>query len=99
MTAPPPLIAGNWKMHGTAASLGEARAVAARVGTGGVRVAICPPATLVQRVSEALAGSAVLVGGPDCHLEEGGALTRDASAQMLVDARATLAVLRHSERR
>src|SRR5260221_8882790 len=99
MTAPPPLIAGNWKMHGTAASLGEARKVAARVGTGGVRVAICPPATLVQRVSEALAGSAVLVGGQDCHFEEAGAFTGDVSAEMLADAGATLVILGHSERR
>ncbi|SRR5258706_10008919 len=99
MTAPPPLIAGNWKMHGTAASLGEARKVAARVGAGGVRVAICPPATLVQRMSEALAGSAVLVGGQDCHFEEAGAFTGDVSAEMLADAGAALVILGHSERR
>jgi triosephosphate isomerase len=99
MTAPTPLIAGNWKMHGTAASLGEARAVAARVGGGVARVAICPPATLIQRMSEALAGSAVLVGGQDCHFEEAGAFTGDVSAEMLADAGAALVILGHSERR
>jgi triosephosphate isomerase len=99
MTAPTPLIAGNWKMNGTAASLPEARAVAARVDGRRARVAICPPATLIQRTSEALAGSAVLVGGQDCHREASGAFTGDVSAEMLVDAGATLVILGHSERR
>ena len=99
MTAPTPLIAGNWKMNGTAASLPEARAVAARVDGRRARVAICPPATLIQRMSEALAGSAVLVGGQDCHREASGAFTGDVSAEMLADAGATLVILGHSERR
>ena len=99
MTAPTPLIAGNWKMNGTAASLPEARAVAARVDGRRARVAICPPATLIQRTSEALAGSAVLVGGQDCHREASGAFTGDVSAEMLADAGATLVILGHSERR
>ena len=51
MTAPTPLIAGNWKMHGLAASLDEARAVAAAlaggVGAKATRVAICPAAPLI----------------------------------------------------
>ncbi|HEV7384234.1 MAG TPA: triose-phosphate isomerase [Phenylobacterium sp.] len=99
MTAPTPLIAGNWKMNGTAASIAEARAVAAQVGGRRARVAICPPATLIQRMSAALAGSAVLVGGQDCHREANGAFTGDISAEMLVDAGATLVILGHSERR
>ena len=45
MTAPTPLIAGNWKMNGTSASLDEAKAVAQGVGECPARVAICPPAT------------------------------------------------------
>ncbi|HZZ69750.1 MAG TPA: triose-phosphate isomerase, partial [Phenylobacterium sp.] len=44
MTAPTPLIAGNWKMNGGSAQIAEARAVAAGVsGKGPARVAICPP--------------------------------------------------------
>lgn len=34
MTRPTPLIAGNWKMNGDGAALGEARAVAAGLGAG-----------------------------------------------------------------
>jgi len=99
MTAPTPLIAGNWKMNGTAASIDEARAVAAGVGGGKVRVAICPPAPLIHRMSEALAGSAVLVGAQDNHSEAVGAFTGDVSAEMLADAGARLVILGHSERR
>jgi triosephosphate isomerase len=62
-------------------------------------VAICPPATLVQRLAEVLADSAVLVGGQDCHAEEAGAFTGDVSAAQLADAGAALVILGHSERR
>lgn len=99
MTAPTPLIAGNWKMNGLASSVVEARAVAAGVDAGHVRVAICPPSILIHRMSEALAGSPVLVGGQDAHFDDSGAFTGDISAEMLADAGAKLVILGHSERR
>jgi len=99
MTAPTPLIAGNWKMNGVAASLAEARATAAGLGATTARVAICPPATLTARAAEALKGTKLLVGGQDCRAEASGAFTGDVSAAMLVDAGASLVILGHSERR
>lgn len=99
MISPTPLIAGNWKMNGLASSLAEAEAVAAGVGNTRVRVAICPPALLIHRMSEALAGSKVLVGGQDAHWDDAGAFTGDVSAEMLADAGAKLIILGHSERR
>lgn len=99
MTAPTPLIAGNWKMNGLAAALSEAKAVAAGLDGVTARVAICPSSLLVHRMSEALAGTAVLVGGQDAHWEETGAFTGDVSAAMLADAGAKLVILGHSERR
>jgi triosephosphate isomerase len=99
MTAPTPLIAGNWKMNGDAALIDEARSVAAQLGGKEVRVAICPPATLIERISRALAGTAVIVGAQDCHCDESGAFTGDISAEMLADAGARLVILGHSERR
>ena len=99
MTAPQPLIAGNWKMNGLAASLDEARAVAAGAGGGPARVAICPPSVLIHRMSQALAGTDVLVGGQDHHHDDAGAFTGDVSAGMLADAGARLVILGHSERR
>ena len=99
MTAPTPLIAGNWKMNGLAASLDEAKAIAAGLAGAPARVALCPPAVLLHRMAEALAGSRVLVGGQDHRAEVAGAFTGDISAEMLADAGATLTILGHSERR
>jgi triosephosphate isomerase len=50
-------------------------------------------------MSDALAGSAVLVGAQDCHWEVSGAYTGDVSAPMLAEAGARLVILGHSERR
>ncbi len=99
MTSPTPLIAGNWKMNGVAASLTEAQGVAAGLSETKARVAICPPATLVERAASALKGSSVLVGGQDCRAEASGAFTGDVAAEMLADAGASLVILGHSERR
>lgn len=96
-----PLIAGNWKMFGAAPALAEARALAAALAEtpAAAEVVLCPPATLICRMSAALAGSAVAVGGQDCHVEAEGPFTGDVSAEMLADAGATWVVLGHSERR
>ena len=99
MTASAPLIAGNWKMNGLRASLGEATAIAKGAQGSHARVAICPPSLLIHQMSEALAGTKVLVGGQDIHWEEAGAFTGDVSAEMLADAGARLVILGHSERR
>ena len=99
MTTPTPLIAGNWKMNGTGPALSEARAIAAGAPAQGVRVALCPPATLVERMASALAGARVEIGGQDCHSQANGAFTGDVSAEMLREAGATLVILGHSERR
>ena len=90
------LVAGNWKMNGTAADLAEARAIAAGVGEG-VDAALCLPATLIERAGRALPGFAI--GGQDVRAEKAGAFTGDISAQMLVDAGARLTIVGHSERR
>ena len=88
-------------MHGVGASLSEAEAVAAslRDSPAAGRVALCPPATLIDRMAQMLAGTSVLVGGQDCRAEVSGAFTGGISAGMLVDAGASLVILGHSERR
>jgi triosephosphate isomerase len=88
-------------MHGLTASLDEARALAAALEARPppARVAICPPATLINRMAEALAGLPILIGGQDCRPEPAGAFTGDLSAEMLIDAGASLVILGHSERR
>lgn len=95
------LVAGNWKMNGLGASLGEAEALAKALQeqAAACRVALCPPATLTERMAHILEGSAVELGGQDCHAEASGAFTGSVSADMLVDAGAALVILGHSERR
>ena len=99
MTAPQPLIAGNWKMNGLAADLAEAKSVAAGLGATPARVAICPSATLIAQMAWALKDTAVAVGGQDCRAEASGAFTGDVAAEQLADAGASLVILGHSERR
>ncbi|MDO9586344.1 MAG: triose-phosphate isomerase [Brevundimonas sp.] len=94
------LIAGNWKMNGLGASLGEVETLCAALADDrpACRVALCPPATLIERMVRR-AGQGVEIGGQDCRAETHGAFTGDISAQMLKDAGATLVILGHSERR
>ncbi len=90
------LVAGNWKMNGVAGDLTEAQAIAAGAGEG-CDVALCLPATLIERAARALPGFAI--GGQDVHAAVSGAHTGDISAAMLVDAGARLTIVGHSERR
>ena len=96
------LIVGNWKMNGIAATLAEAKNIAAGldgVRSNGVTVVICPPTTLIAQANYALKGTCVALGGQDCHAQKSGAHTGDISAQMLADAGATYVIVGHSERR
>jgi len=82
--------------------LARARGIAdRRRGAPGLAcdILVCPPATLLRPVGEALAGAGVDLGGQDCHVEAGGAHTGDVSAEMLRDAGCRYVILGHSERR
>ena len=95
------LLAGNWKMNGLKGALGEIRALG-RAFTDEAPpgdVLICPPATLVSEAAKAASGTAVAIGGQDCHAQPSGAFTGDISAEMLRDAGATAVIVGHSERR
>ena len=96
-----PLIAGNWKMNGVAASAGElAKIVAGATGLlGKAELMVCPPATLIALFAAAARGSAVRIGAQDCHADASGAHTGDISAEMLADAGASAVIVGHSERR
>lgn len=93
------LAAGNWKMNGTAASLSEIDALIAAHPSPGCEVLICPPASLLSRLSDRAAGSALRTGGQDCHPETSGAHTGDISAEMIADAGGAYVIVGHSERR
>ena len=92
------LVAGNWKMHGLSAHLGEVRAIAAAARDyPGVDVALCLPSILIERAVRVAPGLAI--GGQDVHSAHKGAHTGCTSALMLLDAGASLTIVGHSERR
>ncbi len=89
------LIAGNWKMNGSVAALGEIDVIAAASMPLAVDVVICPPFTLIA----AACGRGVPIGAQDCHAKPSGAHTGCIAADMLVEAGATYCIVGHSERR
>jgi triosephosphate isomerase len=96
-----PLVAGNWKMNGLAASRSELTRIIAGAGAlaGKANLMICPPATLIASFAAAARGSEVAIGSQDCHADAAGAHTGDISAEMLADAGARAVIVGHSERR
>ncbi len=93
------LAAGNWKMNGSSAALSEVTALLAAQPAPNCEMLLCPPATLIAPMAVAARGSALRVGGQDCHPEAAGAHTGDISAALLKDAGASHVILGHSERR
>jgi triosephosphate isomerase len=93
------LVAGNWKMNGLTASLGELRRMAEGAGGARLDVAVCPPATLIGAAVATAAGSRVMIGGQDCAPQPSGAYTGDIAAEMIADLGGRLVIVGHSERR
>lgn len=85
-------------MNGVASSLEELSAIArGATDQPSVDVALCLPATLIERSHRLVPDFAV--GGQDVHAASNGAHTGDVSAEMLVDAGARVVIVGHSERR
>ncbi|WP_374652690.1 triose-phosphate isomerase [Dongia sp.] len=97
-----PLVAGNWKMNG---SLAMASALVGDIkarhqgGALPVDLLLCPPFPYLAPVGADLAGTAIALGGQDCHVKANGAHTGDVSAAMLADLGCRFTILGHSERR
>ncbi|MBO0716364.1 MAG: triose-phosphate isomerase [Rhizobiales bacterium] len=95
-----PLVAANWKMNGLKASIAELdKIIAGARALAAVDLVVCPPATLIASFAAKAQGTAVIIGGQDCHAEAAGAYTGDISAEMLRDAGAAAVIVGHSERR
>jgi triosephosphate isomerase len=96
-----PLVAGNWKMHGSRAEAARlAGELIARGCGGGVAEAIvCPPFVHLAEVHGELDGSRIGLGAQDVCAEEQGAHTGEVSAEMLADVGCRYVIVGHSERR
>jgi triosephosphate isomerase len=96
-----PLLAGNWKMHGTRSEAVKlAHALVGRVGaTSGRQVLLAPPFTALEAVAETITGSRILLGAQNVHWDTKGAFTGEISTAMLKEARCSHVIIGHSERR
>jgi triosephosphate isomerase (TIM) len=111
--SPFPLIAGNWKMNGTAAFASDlagslasksdlAGSLASKMeeaGNNSFEMLLCPPAPFLGATRAALGLADIALGGQDCHMEENGAHTGDIAAAMLADCGCRYVIVGHSERR
>jgi triosephosphate isomerase (TIM) len=96
-----PLVAGNWKMHGTRASVAELIEGLRHLHLpGDVDVAVFPSCLHAGPVVDGLKGSKISVGAQDCAIDPmPGALTGEVAASQLLDAGCALVLVGHSERR
>ena len=96
-----PLVAGNWKMHGTRASVAELiEGLSRQALPAGIEVAVFPSCLHIAQVVTGLAGKSIAVGAQDCAVESApGALTGEVAASQLQDADCSLVLVGHSERR
>lgn len=94
-------IAGNWKMN---TNFEEAIALSKDIvntlgNTTDVDIAVCPPYTNLQAVSEIVKGSAIKLGAQDVHWEKSGAYTGKVSCDMLKSVGVQYVIIGHSEQR
>ncbi len=104
MTDRQPLVAANWKMNGTRASVnallhGFMQGLPENGPENGVEVLVCAPFIHLPLVTELLADSAIGVGAQTLSEYENGAYTGEISADMLRDYGCRYVIIGHSERR
>jgi triosephosphate isomerase (TIM) len=91
------LVAGNWKMHGSRASV--AALLDALVKESPRGCAVCPPFPYLPQVAERLRGSTIAWGAQNVSEHAQGAHTGEVSAAMLAEFGCRYVIVGHSERR
>ncbi len=95
-----PVVAGNWKMHGSRADNAHLIRELADGDSGGlIDVIVCPPFVYLWEVSRLLRESAMSLGAQDVCAEAAGAFTGEVAAAMLKDVGCRYTLVGHSERR
>ena len=96
-----PLVAANWKMNGTLASMAPlVDAIKAGLNTElNMEVAICAPYVYVPELNHRLQGTGIAVGAQNVSEHEAGAYTGEISTAMLHDFDCRYIIVGHSERR
>jgi len=96
-----PLVVGNWKMNGSAASV-EALAADVVAGLGSdcvAEVAVCPSYIYIPSVAAAVKASPLSIGAQNVSDQLSGAYTGEISVSMLDDFDCRYVIVGHSERR
>ena len=97
-----PIVAGNWKMHGSRAFVSELLAGIKEgvSAASGVEVIVCPPFVYLDQAASLLAGTSISLGAQNlCQVAGQGAYTGEISSDMLRDLSCGHVIVGHSERR
>ncbi|MEB5932223.1 triose-phosphate isomerase [Pseudomonas mosselii] len=96
-----PMVAGNWKMHGTRASVVELTQGLGKLSLpSGVEVAVFPPSLFINQVIDGLEGKGINVGAQNSAVQsEQGALTGEVAPSQLAEVGCKYVLIGHSERR
>jgi triosephosphate isomerase (TIM) len=94
-----PLVAGNWKMHGSRAMAAALVADVVAALPANADVAVLPPFPYIAALIERHAASRLAFGAQDLSAHAEGAYTGEVSATMLKDIGCTFVLAGHSERR
>lgn len=96
-----PMVAGNWKMHGTRASVVELTQGLGNLSLpSGVEVAVFPPSLFINQVIDGLEGKGISVGAQNSAIQpEQGALTGEVAPSQLAEVGCKYVLVGHSERR
>ena len=96
-----PLVAGNWKMHGTTArvsALLEA-IITGKQQVSAAELAVLVPYPYITITAKILTNSGIAYGAQDLSANADGAFTGDVSSSMLLDLQCNYVIVGHSERR
>lgn len=96
------LIAGNWKMNGSIALIGQMMETLRSkldISKPPCSIAICPPYLYAAALQSAVEGTAVAVGVQNVYTETQGAYTGETSAPIIKECGIPFCIVGHSERR
>ena len=89
------MIAGNWKMN----LIDNIKPVIENNQSRQCEILVCPPFTHIQRFSQILEGSGILLGAQNMCSEDKGAFTGEISHSFLAEFNVSYVIAGHSERR
>lgn len=99
------LVAGNWKMHGSRASIEQLlsgigqKLLAEGTSASRAEIVVCPAYVHIAQAIQACSDLPINIGAQDCGHMDSGAYTGEVAAVMLREAGCQWVILGHSERR